>query len=466
MSSPTTRAGDAAAGTAARGARPGAVFAVVAAGVAMSNLDMFIVNVALPRIGERYAGAPLSELSWVLNAYAVVFAALMVPAGGFADRTGPRRAYLLGLAVFTAASVACAVSPGVWTLVAARAVQAAGAALLVPSSLGLLLAATPPPRRPAAVRGWTAVSGLAAALGPVAGGLLTQFDWRWVFLVNVPIGLAALAAGARLLPRPPARADGTRPDLPGAALLTAGIAALALGVVRSDDWGWTSARVAGCLAAAAALLALCARRSARHPSPVVPPGLLRLPGFGPATVAGVLFSVAFAAMLLSAVLWCQQIWHWQALRTGLAIAPGPLMVPALAVGAAPLARRLGAGPLSFLGCAVFAAGIGWWMWRVEDGYAAGMLPGMLLTGVGVGLTLPTLIGAAVSAVPPQGFSTGSAVVTMARQIGTVLGVAMLVALLGAGGPGAVSFDTGWLGTALAAAAAALACLTLPRPRRP
>lgn len=464
MSSPITQHGGAAAADAVRPtARPGVVFALVAAGVAMSNLDLFIVNVALPEIGERYSGASLPELSWVLNAYAVVFAALMVPAGGFADRTGPRRAYLLGVTVFTAASMACAVSPNVWFLVAARVVQAAGAAALIPSSLGLLLAATPPQRRVSAVRGWTAISGLAAALGPVAGGLLAQSDWRWVFLVNVPIGVLTLAVGFSLLPRPPALADRSRPDLLGAVLLTIGVAALALGVVKSDDWGWTSPRVLGSLAVAGALLALFAWRSARHPSPVVPPALLRLPAFGPATAATVLFAVAFAAMLLSAVLWCQQVWHWSALRTGLAISPGPLMVPGLAVGAAPLARRLGAGPLSFLGCVLFATGIGWWMWRMEDGYATGMLPGMLLTGMGVGLTLPTLIGAAMSAVPPQNFSTGSAVVTMARQVGTVLGVAMLVAVLSTDAAGA--FDAGWLGTMIVAAVSAVACLLLPRARR-
>ncbi|WP_019630408.1 MFS transporter [Actinomadura atramentaria] len=430
------------------------MFGVVVAGVAMANLDAFVVNVALPEIGERFAGASLSTLSWVLNAYAVVFAALMVPAGGFADRVGARPAYLLGLGVFTGASAACAVAPGVWFLVGARVVQAAGAAALVPSSLGLLLAAAPPARRVAAVRGWTAVGGVAAALGPVAGGLLTQLDWRWAFLANVPIGAAALAAGAAVLPRPPVRRDGPRPDALGAALLTAGIAALALGIVQD---GWASG---GALAAAAVLLALCAVRSARHPAPVIPRGLLRLPAFAPATVASLLFAVAFAAMLLSAVLWCRDAWHWSALRTGLAVAPGPLMVPGLAVGAAPLARRFGAGPLAFAGCAVFAGGVLWWAWRVEDGYAAGLLPGMLLTGVGVGLALPTLIGAAVSAVPPERFSTGSAVVTMARQVGTVLGVALLVAVLGRD-----RFDAGWYVTAAAAGAAAVACLAVPRPSR-
>jgi EmrB/QacA subfamily drug resistance transporter len=441
------------------------VFALVAIGVSMSNLDLFIVNVALPQVGEDFSGASLASLSWVLNAYAVIFAALLVPAGNFADRTSAKSAYLLGIGVFTLASLLCALAPGVAWLVAARVLQAAGAAILIPSSLGLLLAAAPPEKRLSAIRGWTAISGPAAALGPVAGGLLTEFDWRWVFLLNVPLGIAVLVLGPRMLPSTGAKKDAARPDLLGAALLTAGIAALALGVVQSEDWGWASPEVIGSLAAAAALLAAFVARSARHPSPVLPLDLLRVPSFSPASLANILFAVAFAAMLLSAVLWCQQVWHWSALRTGLAIAPGPLMVPALAVGAAPIARKLGAGTLAIAGCACFAAGIGWWMWRVEDGYAAGMLPGMLLTGVGVGLTLPTLIGAAISVVPPQSFSTGSAVVTMARQVGTVLGIAVLVAALGSGQGASADFDAGWLLTLLATAAAAAVCLFLPRPRK-
>ncbi|WP_433474738.1 MFS transporter [Spirillospora sp. CA-142024] len=458
MGSSGTRAAEQTPGQGAA-ARFGAVFAIVAAGVAMSNLDVFIVNVALPQIGGHFAGASLASLSWILNAYAVIFAALLVPAGGLADRAGAKRAYLLGIAVFTLASVGCALAPGVWWLVGARVVQAAGGAMLIPSSLGLLLAAAPPERRVSAVRGWTAISGLAAALGPVAGGLLTQLDWRWIFLVNAPAGAAALIAGRRLLPGTAARRRAGRPDLFGAALLTAGIAVLALGVVKTESW--SGIEVTGALLAAAVLVAWFLLRSARHPSPVLPLGLFRVPAFSPASLANVLFAVAFAAMLLSCVLWCQDVWEWSALRTGLAITPGPLMVPALAVGGAPLARRAGAGPLAAAGCAVFAAGIGWWAWRMADGYAAGMLPGMLLTGVGVGLTLPTLIGAAVTALPPANFSTGSAVVTMARQVGTVIGVAALIAVLGRDG----DYDAAWLMTAAVTAAAGVACLFIRRTGR-
>ena len=449
--------------------RLGPVFAVVAAGVAMANLDVFIVNVALPDIGREFSGPSLASLSWVLNAYAVVFAALLVPAGNFADRTSPRTAYLAGIVTFTVASALCALAPDVWFLVAARVVQAVGAAMLIPSSLGLLLASAPPERKMSSVRAWTAISGVASALGPVAGGLLTELNWRWVFLVNLPIGIAALVAGARVLPRVPAR-DLPRPDLLGSALFTIAIAALALGLVKGEDWGWASGNFLGALAASLVLLVWFVARSARHRSPVLPLPLLKIPAFSPASLANVLFAVAFAAMLLSTVLWCQNVWNWSPLKTGLAIFPGTLLPPVLAISIGPLARRLGAGPIAVAGCVVFAAGIAWWCVQMEPAadYLTGMLPGMLLTGVGVGLTLPTLITAAVTALPPQSFSTGSGVVTMARQVGTVLGIALFVAAMGAPSGAAetlAAFDDGWLLTLAATAAAAVASVFLGRAGR-
>src|SRR5579863_7258762 len=180
-------------------ARFAAVFAVVTAGIAMVNLDLFIVNVALPSIGRDFHGTDLASLSWVLNAYAIVFAALLVPAGRAADLIGRRAAFLTGMLVFALASAACAVAPDVWVLVGARIVQAAGGALLMPASLSLLLAAARPERRTGAIRAWTSVGG-AAALGPVVGGALVEASWHWVFLVNVPIIAIALIAGARVLP--------------------------------------------------------------------------------------------------------------------------------------------------------------------------------------------------------------------------------------------------------------------------
>ncbi|MGB6573801.1 MAG: MFS transporter [Trebonia sp.] len=459
-------------------ARFAAVFAVVTAGIAMVNLDLFIVNVALPSIGRTFGGADLASLSWVLNAYAIVFAALLVPAGRAADLIGRRTAFLAGVIVFALASAACALAPDVWLLVVARIVQAAGGALLMPASLGLLLAAAPPDKRTGAIRGWTSVGGAAAALGPVLGGALVAANWRWVFLVNVPIAAVALLASLRVLPRADNSkkrasadtADTVRPDTVGAALFTIAIGALALALVKSDEWGWTSARVLGSIAVAAVLLALFILRSARHPAPVIEPHLLRLPAFSTATAANVVFGAAFGAMLLMVTLWCQDVWGWSALRTGLGVAPGPLLVPFFAIGAGPLARRIGPGPVAALGCAIYAAGCVFWRFNLSlvPDYPAHMLPGMLMTGTGVGLALPTLVSAGVSAVPPHRFATGSGVVTMARQVGIVIGVAILVTVLGhpSGGAAALAaFQHATVVIAAIAITAGLASLLLVRSTR-
>ena len=421
-------------------ARFGAVFAVVCAGIVCVNLDMFIVNVAIPSIGRSFGGANLANLSWVLNAYAIVFAALLVPAGRAADLIGRRAAFLAGLVVFGLASAACAAAPDVWVLVGARVMQAAGGALLMPASLGLLLAAARPEQRTGTIRAWTSVGGAAAALGPVAGGALVAASWHWVFLVNVPIVAIAVLAGLRVL-RPEPAAARTRiaaeraealPDTIGAAVFTVAIGALALALVKSGDWGWASPSTLGLIAAAAVLVALFIRRSARHPSPVIELHLLRRPTFATATAANLVFGAAFGAMLLLVTLWCQDVWGWSALRTGLGVAPGPLLVPFWSIAAGPIARRIGPGPVAAAGCAIYAAGCVFWRLNltVTPDYAAHMLPGMLLTGTGVGLTLPTLVSAAVSAVPPHRFATGSGIVTMARQVGIVLGVSVLVTVLG------------------------------------
>jgi EmrB/QacA subfamily drug resistance transporter len=436
----------------------------------MVNLDLFIVNVALPSIGHAFGGTGLDSLSWVLNAYAIVFAALLVPAGYAADRIGRRNAFIAGIIVFGLASAWCAFAANVWLLVAARIVQAAGGALLLPASLGLLLAAAPAARRAGAIRGWTSVAGLAAALGPVIGGGLVSLSWRWVFLVNVPVAAVTLLASPRVLPAAPATGETKRPDVLGAVVLTTAIGAIALALVKADGWGWASPRVLSLIAAAVVLLVVFAWRSARYPAPLIEARMVRLPGFGTATGASLLFGVAFGAVLLFATLWCQVVWGWSALRTGLAVAPGPLLVPALAIGAGPLARRVGPGPVAAAGCVVFAAGCVFWRLSLtlRPDYPAHMLPGTLLQGIGVGLTIPTLVSAAVSAVPPHRFATGSGVVTMARQVGIVLGVAILVSVLGKPGTRIgelAAFQRATVFIALSAVVAGIASLLLAARRR-
>jgi len=348
--------------------------------------------------------------------------------------------------------------------VAFRLVQAAGAALLTPTSLGLVLASYSPERRGGAVRAWTATGGMAAALGPVIGGLLVAASWRWVFLVNVPIGLAALVIGWRKLPDVPGH-PGPRPDELSALLVTAGVGAMTLGLVRGGAWGWHSAATVGVLAASVVALGLFARRCARHHNPLIEPELFRVRSFSGASLAMLLFSVSFGAMLLSVVLWMQDSWGWSALRTGLGIAPGPLMVPLFSfLVTGRLLARYGSAAVVGAGASVFAAGIAWWSVAVQlrPDYLA-ILPGMILTGIGVGLTLPSLMSTAASSLPPPSFATGSGVVNMLRQVGFAVGVAMLVAVLGSPhGAGAelTAFRHGWYATAAAGVAAALAAILL------
>jgi MFS family permease len=349
-------------------------------------------------------------------------------------------------------------------------VQAAGAALLTPTSLGLVLATTAPDRRHGAVRAWTAIGGLAAALGPVVGGLLVDASWRLVFLVNVPVGLAALVVGWRLLPHVPGH-PGPRPDALGAALVTGGVAALTLGLVEGGSWGWGSARTVAALALAVAALALFVAHCARARSPLVDRTLFRARSFAAACAVSLLFSAAFGAMLLSVVLWEQDVWGWSALQTGLAIAPGPLMVPLFSfLVAGRLIRRWGPARVIAAGSATFAAGLAWWALAagLRPDYAADMLGGMLLTGIGVGLTLPTLIATATSALPATSFATGSAVVNMLRQVGLAVGVATLIAVLGTqrSPAGAVAaFERGWWVAAAVALAGGLTAIGALGSRR-
>jgi len=292
-----------------------------------------------------------------------------------------------------------------------------------------------------------------------------------VFFVNVPIGLLAIVVGWRRLPR----VAGHRvpfPDGLGAVLVTAGVAALSLGLVKGEDWGWSSAATVGVLAFAALALALFVGHCLRARNPLVDPKLFRVRTFSGASTVMLLFSVAFGAMLLSIVLWDQTVWGWSALQTGLAIAPGPLMVPLFSfLVAGRLITRYGSGAVIAAGAALFALGVAWWALAAgpTPDYVGDMLGGMLLTGVGVGLTLPTLMATAASSLPPSSFATGSAVVNMLRQVGLAVGVAALVAVLGTpGSPLAAvpAFQSGW---ALIAATMALAGLVgvvwLPVQRR-
>jgi EmrB/QacA subfamily drug resistance transporter len=409
------------------------VVAVLAIAVFMSSLDLFIVNLAFPSIGREYAGAALGSLSWILNAYTIVFAAVLTPAGRWADQVGRRRALVAGLALFTGGSLLCGLAPGVLWLVAARTVQAIGAGVMVPASLSLLLAVVPPAQRARALGSWSALGALGAALGPVIGGGLVEIGWRWVFWVNLPVGIVAILLAVRLVPESRDERQKGRPDLLGALFLALSVGLVAGALVEAADWGWASAGVWGLLLAAAVSGGVVVIRSLRHPAPVLELDLFRSRMFSGSAAASVLYYAAFGAFLLNTVEFLTEVWHYSPLQAGLAIAPGPLMVLPFARLVAPRLIPLlgGVGRVAALGCGVGSVAQVVWLLLIsaEPAYTTHLLPAQLLGGAGVGLVIPSLLGAGSAALPTAHLGTGSGILNMARQVGTVLGVAALVAAL-------------------------------------
>jgi EmrB/QacA subfamily drug resistance transporter len=394
-------------------------------------LDTTIVNIAFPQIERAFqASAGLSTLSWVVNGYNVVIAALLVPAGRTADRLGRKRFLILGLLLFGSASGACAAASDPGFLIAMRFLQALGAAVLVPTSLALLLPRFAPDKRLSAVTLWGAASALGAGIGPSLGGALVDvWSWRAVFLVNVP--LAALAAALAVRALDEEREPGALPDLFGGVLLAGALGALALGIVKGSEWGWSNARTVGVLVGALALLAIVARRCMSHPEPVIEPRLLGYGTAAPGNVATLLLSVALYATILNNVLFLTTLWHWSVLQAGLAISPAALVTALFARPAGAIAERFGVRRVAIPGTIIYAAGTYAFVWgsgRSPD-FLAHWLPGALLTGIGMGLSLPVLVGAVLVGAPLSRLATASGINASVRQVGSVLGVALVVSIL-------------------------------------
>jgi EmrB/QacA subfamily drug resistance transporter len=433
------------------------------AGGFLAFLDTTIVNTAFPDIAASFPSASPASLSWVLDAYFIVIAALLVPAGGVADRLGRKRVFLAGICLFVAASVACAAAPTWEALVVARVVQGAGAAISVPVSLALILPEYPVHRRAAAVGTWGASAALAAALGPSLGGLLADAaDWRWVFLVNLPLGLAIFLMGRRWMVESVDEDATGLPDLPGALLAIAGLGLLALAIVQGGEWGWVSPQTIGTAAAALLLLTLTAARCLSHPRPVVDPALLRIRSFTRANVGTLFLGMGFFSTILGNILFLTSIWGYEILTAGLAVVPGAVASAVVAAPAGRLADRYGHRAVIVPGCLLYVAGI--LVVRTagtEPDFLGIWLPAMILNGTGLGMAFPALGAAALTDVPAARFASATAVSAAFRQFGGVLGTAGLFAVVGAPATLAAALDAahdayllsaGW---ALAAGAVAL-----------
>jgi EmrB/QacA subfamily drug resistance transporter len=449
-------------------ARRWQVLLVTAVAVFMSFLDVTIVNIAFPDIHASFPAAALNRLSWILNAYSIVFAAALVPAGRLADRIGRRRFFFLGVLVFLAASVACGAAPSVDFLIGARAAQALGAAMLVPASLGLLLPEFPLELRATATALWGATGAVAAATGPSLGGLLVDWQgWRAVFFVNLFIGLPALLPARRLLheSREPQAAF---PDALGAVLLAAGVGALALAIVQGPGWHWSSARILAAFAASGVLLVAFIARSARHRAPVIELSLFEVRSFAAANLGSFVFAMGFFALLLCNVLFLTGVWHYSILRAGVALTPGPLMAAVAAPIGGRLSDRFGQRVVAVPGSLLFGAGTLLFALRVgaHPAFAADFLPANMLSGIGVGLTFAGFGSAAVAELPRNRYATGGAINNCIRQIGAVLGISTLIVVLGTPTPAnAVHlFHRAWALMAITGAVAAVTGLALGRVR--
>ena len=445
------------------------VLLVASFGAFLAFLDATVVNVAFPNIRESFPTSTIANLSWILNAYSIIFAAFLIVSGRIADLLGRRRAFTSGVLVFTIASAVCAIAPSVGFLVGARVVQAFGAAVLVPASLALVVEAFPPHHRSHAVGLWGASAALASGLGPPIGGALVQWgDWRWAFLVNIPFGLAALWAGRRLLVE--SRAPGRRrmPDLVGAALSALVLGLITLGLVKGDDWGWTSAATLGCFLSATVLLALFVLSSRRSRAPLLDPALLRIRAFSVGNTATIVAGMGFYAYLLTNILWLQLVWKYSILDSGLAVVPGALVAAVLAAVLGPVAERRGYRWVIVPGAIIWALAYVWYATRVEvtPNFWGAWLPGQILSGLGVGATLPVLGSAALAAVPGGRFATASAVNSSARQIGAAFGIAVLVVLIGTPSPSTTvdSLRHGWVFSSICFAVVAVIALFLGRVR--
>jgi EmrB/QacA subfamily drug resistance transporter len=414
-------------------ASPWLIFWVASIAVFLVSLDTTMLYAAFGAVRAGFPGTSPADMSWVLNAYTVIYAAMLIPAGGLADTHGRKKVFMLGVTLFLAASAACGLAGGVAWLIAARSAQAIGAALLTPASLSIVLAAFPQSKRAVAVSLWGAVGGLAAAVGPSLGSfVVASVGWPWAFYINVPLGAVSLWFGASLL-KEARRPEGARPvDGVGMLLLIVGVGALALAIVQSGSPHWTRGELLAATATGVIALVVFVAWARTAPAPLVDLKLFRNRTYTFVNLATLSFGIAFAMMFFAFFFYMTEVWHYSLPRAGLAITPGPLLVIPFAIVTGRLASRLGHRPFLVGGALVYAAAGLWFMLvpGTEPAYLTQWLPGLMLSGISVGLVLPSLSAAAVNRLPADQYAVGSAVNQATRQVGSVLGVAITVLVLG------------------------------------
>ncbi|MGY2030279.1 DHA2 family efflux MFS transporter permease subunit [Nocardia gipuzkoensis] len=449
------------------GRRLAAVLAAVGIPMFMVTLDNLVVTNALPVIRTEL-GASLADLQWFVNAYTLSFASLLLTASAIGDRLGRRRIFLLGIALFTLASAACALATEPGLLIAARAVQGFGAAAVMPLSLTLLSAAVPERMRNAAIGIWGGIAGLGVALGPLVGGAVVEgLSWQWIFWLNVPLGLVVLPFAARVLAESHGRSR--RLDPAGLLLSAGGVLAIVWGVIHGADDGWTSASVLSALLGGAVLLVALVVWELRVPEPMLPLRLFRSRAFSVSNVVGFAFSVGVFGSIFLLAQYFQVVQGYSPLESGLRTMPWTMAPMVVAPIAGLLVDRVGARTLITTGQVLLAAALAWMaaITTVEVDYGAYVAP-FLLAGVGMGLTFAPASTIVMASATAEDQAMASGTNNTVREVGVAMGVAVLASVFAGSGSylGPQSFVDGlvpavWVGAAIVAAGA-LTSLLLPR----
>jgi EmrB/QacA subfamily drug resistance transporter len=447
--------------------------AAVAFGLFMIMLDNTVVNVALPAIQEDLA-SDLSELEWIVAGYALTFAALMLTGGKLADLLGRRMIFVVGLGIFTVASLACGLADSGEMLIGARIVQGVGAALMNPATLSIISATFPAHQRGMAIGIWAGVSALALAIGPLVGGLLTEHaSWHWIFFINVPIGVVAIAASFVLIDETRDTSEVQRLDVPGLLTSAIGLFSLTYALIEANTYGWTSGRILAAFAVSAVALAAFVLLELYQRTPMLDLSLFSNRTFAGANSVMLLVALAMFGVFFFVSLYMQNILGYSAVQAGAAFLPMTLLIVLIAPLAGKASDRFGSRWLMGSGMTLLAAQLFYFSrLGVEESYLT-LLPAMLIGGVGMALVMTPSAAAAMSGVPVDKAGVGSAVLNSARQIGGSIGIALIGAIIAhevGGRRTPEAFVDGFsaalvVASLIALAGAALAVLTIRAPRR-
>ncbi len=438
---------------------PWKVLLYTSAAVFTVTLDATVLFVAFPAIRASYPGVSPANLSWILNAYTIVVGAMLIPAGAYADKFGRKKIFLIGVPLFTLGSLLCGISQGVWFLIAARALQGVGAALLTPTSLSLVLGEFPKEKRAFAVAVWGAVAALASAVGPALGSALIHLlNWRWAFFINLPVGVWCWVQGRRFLHEPRLDSNAPVPKPVAVGQIAFAVALVSLAIVQGKAWGWIDAKTLFSASAGLALFLLFVRADLRSQEPLADWSLFRSENFRLSNGATFVFSAAFSAMFLGNVLFLKELWHYSTLGIGLAMTVGPLCVIPSALLAGKYAGKHGhsapllAGGLLYATSGVIRlATLGF-----QPDFLRLWLPTAILSGVSLGMIFPSLSSSATFDLPPTRYSIGSGLNNSVRQLGSVFGIAFAVLCVGSESAHATTqFTTLYSGLTTAAVITAL-----------